>query len=88
MAKKKKSTSGSNSRTRSTTTPEDFVKAWLNGKSIQEVADNLRVSTNAVTARAAAMRKKGVDLPRKGGARYSYDVDALNELIGSHEEED
>lgn len=61
---------------------ERFVKAWQNAESASEVADELGITAQSAQSRAAAYRKRGVNLkkmPRAGRAKL--DVDSLNDLI-------
>jgi hypothetical protein len=63
-------------------TDEQFVKAWSESNSAQEVADKLGMPKNIVLARSATWRNRGVKLKRmerKNPRRL--DVDKLNGLI-------
>lgn len=62
---------------------ETFVRTWQNAETVADVARDLGITAQSATARAAAYRKRGVNLkrfPKRGGARLN--VDALNDLIG------
>jgi hypothetical protein len=60
---------------------EEFVRAYLSGRTVVEVADRLKLTTGGVYSRANYMIKRGVRLPKLGRAMPHLNVDALNELV-------
>ena len=73
------------------TSDADFVVAWQNGTSAQQVADDLNLKRAAVIQRACGLRNKGVRLkkfPRVNNGRqargedYYVDLNALAEANG------
>lgn len=61
---------------------EDFVAAWQRGRTRQEVADSLGISSAAAGTRASKLRGQGVPLKRfaRGSSVGTHDVDALKKL--------
>ncbi len=67
--------------------PEEFVRAWLSSKTLEEVAKKTGMTYAAVGTRARKYLKQGVELPRlekrasgRGGIPR-LDIQGLNELI-------
>lgn len=63
--------------------PEEFVVAWEESGSVDEVSSRLGMPKPNVTARASSYRAKGVTLkqmPRGGNRRL--DVENLNDTAG------
>lgn len=68
--------------------PEVFVNVWIQAKRTSKgqnwVAEELKISRQAVSSRAAFYRKKGVKLPELPPASYatrSINVERLNHII-------
>jgi hypothetical protein len=74
------------------TSPEDFVLAWRECKSVREVAERLGMLPTSVYIRANRLRKKGVHLPSLSNNKLTEQrVEALNRLLvgaSSQEEQD
>jgi hypothetical protein len=65
-----------------------FVRTWMTQETLKKVADKLGISdaSASASAKAANLRAKGVNLPRKqSGAVVS--VDELNAIIDKYNEE-
>lgn len=63
-----------------------FVRVWQASGSAAEVSEELGITPQSAQSRAAAYRKRGVNLkkmPRTGRAKL--DVDALNALVDGDE---
>lgn len=60
----------------------EFVKTWMASDSIATILTATSMSKQAIQARAAKLRKAGVNLPRFQRLGEPIDVDALNALIG------
>jgi hypothetical protein len=90
MEKKPKGASGKKPqrRTEYNVTPEEFIKAWQQSDSPQEVADLLKMPKAIVLARASNYRDNGIRLKKmKRGQKRKLDVEALNALIDELEAE-
>lgn len=66
-------------------TAEEFIRAYQASSSVIEAASKLNVTEQTVYARAAAYRKKGIQLKRfpNKSRGNKLDVQALNALIKS-----
>lgn len=65
----------------------EFVVAWLNSKSLEEVAKNCGMASAAsAQAKAHGLRKLGVKLPKFSQTRIDRDLEIaqLNSLIKKH----
>lgn len=63
-------------------TPEEFIKAWQESETAQEVADKLGMPKPIVLARASAYRGEGVKLKKmRRENKRALDIDGLNRLI-------
>jgi hypothetical protein len=60
---------------------EDFVKAYRDSTSVDEVAEKLGVDRSFVQTKSYHLRKIGVNLPRYAGSRQKIDVNALNKIL-------
>ncbi len=61
-------------------TPEAFVLAWQAASSVKACADELRITSEQCSGKAAMYRHLGVNLKRFRA--HKADVGALNNLIG------
>lgn len=65
----------------------EFVVTWMNSNNLDEVAKNMKIPRESVSAKASALRAKGVRLPRmkqvlKSG---SLEIAQLNSLVKKYE---
>jgi hypothetical protein len=60
--------------------PEDFVRAWQRGDSVQAVADALGMTKQAVSVRAMIYRKKGIPMKLMPRGVPKLDVAALTKI--------
>jgi len=63
-------------------TPEQFLKTWQESKSVDEVAEKLKMKPSAVRSRVSMYRKLGVKpkkMPHASG-RSKLNIAALNQL--------
>ena len=70
-------------RTRVTT--QEFVAAWLESYSRQEVADRLGIVYGTVADMEHRLRSIGVNLPKHYSGRVNADADELNRMIRDHQ---
>lgn len=59
---------------------EEFIVAWMNSESIDEVADKTGLQYSMISAKACNLRRKGVLLPKYRRAA-EIDIDQLNKII-------
>lgn len=59
-------------------TTEAFVRAWMEGRDVKDIATDCNCSERSVSRRASNLRSKGVDLPRRNGP---LDIKRLNKVI-------
>lgn len=69
-----------------TVSAEDFIKAWVEGESIEAIAAALKLSKTSVYARAAKYRKAKIRLPERKssggrGRKLENRANELNTLI-------
>jgi hypothetical protein len=60
---------------------EEFVRAWQQSSSVDEVAEKLGMPKPIVLARASTYRQKGVKLKAVKRGAKGLDVDTLNAII-------
>jgi len=65
---------------------EEFVTAWMESHTIEEVVERTGMQRAAINQRIYGLRKKGVKLPRLSRLSRAIDVDGLNELIKRYEQ--
>ncbi len=61
-------------------TPEQFVKAWQEADTVQDVANSLGMSYASIISRSRNYIAKGINLKLMTKDRNVVDVDKLNEL--------
>jgi hypothetical protein len=67
-------------------TNEDFIRAWQTAATFADVIANTGISKGQASARAARLRKHGVELktfPRRSAGERQIDWDALKSLANS-----
>jgi hypothetical protein len=62
-------------------TAEEFVRAWQQSSSVDEVAERLKMPKPIVLARASKYRQQGVKLKEVRRGNKGLDVDTLNAII-------
>ncbi len=70
----------------STVTPEQFVHAWQAADSVKAVMKATGLSYTAVSRRVSDYRNKGVNLKKLTHPRRTINVDALNKICESIDE--
>lgn len=65
---------------------EDFSRAWKSSKSVKEVEEKTGLLFKEASNRAAALRKRGVEL-KKFSNRQKIDVAGINAMLKAMDEE-
>ena len=60
-----------------TVSPEDFVRTWQTGETLEVVAKVLGTTTLRATSRASRYRKQGINLKRFSRSIDSIDIEEI-----------